>query len=259
MDFFSGSQPNLITNQTMEKMENMLKFSPNDVKNIKLADNLNTFYENYISPNLFFFILFTILAIYLYYRYWAKNKQHKEDLIEKLAKKIKSKEKSSENKNLLNKQVAENNLNTNDELQNYQPNLNEISNTEPFIANMNPAIPVSAQSSYTNYMDNYIPQGIGKNVYTYNQINPMSNPLNSANFEFQPILQNKMNRADTYTGLFNNYDYAVDQPYLNPLGWNADYNGSTFGAIQFATDRNQQNLEMLNQQINYDNMNLGLY
>ncbi len=105
MDFFSGSQPNLITNQTLEKMENMLKNSPNDVKNVKLADNLNTFYENYISPNLFFFILFTILAIYLYYRYWAKNKQHKEDLIEKLAKKIKSKEKSSENKNLLNNPV----------------------------------------------------------------------------------------------------------------------------------------------------------
>lgn len=257
MDFFSGSQPNLITNQTLEKMENMLKSSPNDVKNVKLADNLNTFYENYISPNLFFFILFTILAIYLYYRYWAKNKQQKEDLIEKLAKKIKRKEKASENKNLLNQQIVENKTNiiNNDNVMDDVPS--QV--FEPFIANMNPAIPVSAQSSYTNYMDNYIPQGIGKNIFTYNQINPMSNPINSANFEYQPILHNKINRADTYTGLFNNYDYSVDQQYPNPFGWNADYNGSTFGAIQFATDRNQQNLEQLNQQVLFENMNLGLY
>jgi hypothetical protein len=77
MDFFSGSKPNLISNQTLEKMEEMLKPGPNDIKHVKMTDNLNSFYDNYILPNLFFFILFTILAMYLYYRYWSKKKQMK--------------------------------------------------------------------------------------------------------------------------------------------------------------------------------------
>ena len=70
MDFFSGSKPNLISNNTLDEINNLLGGNqiPNNIQNmneIKLNNDISDFYSNYIAPNLFFIILAILFLLFL--------------------------------------------------------------------------------------------------------------------------------------------------------------------------------------------------
>ena len=74
MDFFSNTKPNLINGKTLKNMDKILSLAkPMPVKAV--SDTLYSFYDIYISPNIFVLIMLAIFAIFLAYRYWSKNDQ----------------------------------------------------------------------------------------------------------------------------------------------------------------------------------------
>ena len=72
-DFFSGSKPELISNESILNIEQMIKPNVEIEKNITPAESLSNFYENFIQPNMFFFIIVFLLALFLFYKYVTKN------------------------------------------------------------------------------------------------------------------------------------------------------------------------------------------
>jgi hypothetical protein len=84
-DTFDGSKPNLINNQTLKDIESRLNIPINDNGN-KVINGLGTFYNEYISPNLFPLIVVSLLIIYLTIKYVLKR--DREEREEKLDKKF---------------------------------------------------------------------------------------------------------------------------------------------------------------------------
>lgn len=72
-DFFSGSKPELISNESILNIEQMMKPIAEIEKNITPTESLSNFYENFIQPNIFFFIIVILLALFLFYKYMTKN------------------------------------------------------------------------------------------------------------------------------------------------------------------------------------------
>lgn len=72
-DFFSGSKPELVSNESVLNVEQMIKPIVNIEKNITPTESLTNFYENFIQPNIFFFIIIFLLALFLFYKYITKN------------------------------------------------------------------------------------------------------------------------------------------------------------------------------------------
>jgi hypothetical protein len=70
MEFFSGSKPNLISKRATKNIELMLNGNKEPSINM-----FSGFYENYISPNIFFFILFGILVLFLIFKYYTKEEK----------------------------------------------------------------------------------------------------------------------------------------------------------------------------------------
>ena len=138
-------------------------------------------------------------------------------------------------------------------------------NQGEFIANFNPSVPVSAQNSYSNYMGDDIPVFIKNNINNINDynVNDISNKnkntykqyynVQEPKYEYLPIIKNKINRNDTYTGLYNEYNNFVDQGYNNPYEWEQNYNETTYNAIDYATTKNRESLQLLNESV--DNTN----
>lgn len=78
MEFFSNSKPDLINKKTMRNIEKMLVIQ-NPVKELTVIDSFFSFYENYISPNIFVLILLIMFGMFLAYRYLAKQNKELED------------------------------------------------------------------------------------------------------------------------------------------------------------------------------------
>ena len=73
-DFFSGSEPDFINKKVMVKYQNILKDGATTTTITPgWSDYLANFYEEYISPNLIFIILFVVLVLFLMYRYKYKD------------------------------------------------------------------------------------------------------------------------------------------------------------------------------------------
>ncbi len=224
MDFFSGSKPNLISNNTLNEINNLIGQNDLPVREVPINNGVSTFYKNYIEHNLFFIALAILFLLFLYWRYETKNA---EDFI------IKEKPKKKKSKKDMGDKII-------DELiESLETNTDE----GPFVANFNPSVPVSAQQSYTNYMGDHVPVLVDGNKVTRRQFYNDPEP----EYNYVPVIENRINRADTYTGLDNNYNNYQDQNYPNPYGWEQNFNQTTYNAMEFATQKNRDSLAMLNQ------------
>jgi|694.fasta_scaffold103803_4 hypothetical protein len=71
MDFFSGTQPAIVSEKTINKISKPI----DPIKQITIvswSDNLSGFYENYIKPNMFPLIIFILVGIFLFIKYVMK-------------------------------------------------------------------------------------------------------------------------------------------------------------------------------------------
>ncbi len=72
MDFFSGSVPNLISKRSIKNIEKIANIK-NPIKEVSIFDSINSFYNNFIEPNIFILSMLFIFIIFLIYKYYAKN------------------------------------------------------------------------------------------------------------------------------------------------------------------------------------------
>ena len=238
MDFFSRSKPNLIGNNTLYEIHNIIggnnELSP--VKEVKIMnEGLSDFYSNYIEPNLFFIIIAFVFLFFLYWKYESKQAEDYENMTYQ-------KEKEKSKKRIKKYKKMEKKLSDNVKTVNRN-----------FVANFNPSIPVSAQNSYTNYLPNTESVIVDGQKINYRNYYNEQEP----DYIYPPIIKNKLDRGDTYSGLFNEYNNYQDQNYPNPYGWEQNYNQSTSEAIQFATNKNRDNIEMLNHIVDTTNFDLS--
>ena len=241
-----GTGPNLISNNTMNEIGSLLNINggANDnMPEIKLNDGVSTFYKNYIEPNIFFIILAILFLLFLYWRYETKNNSN---LFEEYSNQNKKEKKSKKQKKIEKKIKKIEDLIETIESSSYD---SVKKNQGEFVANFNPSVPVSAQKSYTNYMENHVPIIVDGNKVTYRQFYNEPEP----NYEYLPIIKNKINKNDTYTGLYNEYNNYADQDYNHPYDWEKNYNQTTYDAIEFATQKNRESLQMMNEFV--DNTN----
>jgi hypothetical protein len=267
-----GNGPNLVSNNTMNDIGTLLKYketSNDNIDNISSAvptKNINSyisnFYTNYIQANIFFIILAIFFAIFLYWKYTIKNDP---DIIDNYIEKYQDTEKTIKQKKI--KKIEK-------KIKKIEDLIDTIESTScdslkkdqgEFIANFNPSVPVSAQNSYSNYMGDDIPVFTKNNINNINDdnVNDISNKnkntykqyynVQEPKFEYLPIIKNKINRNDTYTGLYNEYNNFVDQGYNNPYEWEQNYNETTYNAIDYATTKNRESLQLLNESVNNTN------
>jgi hypothetical protein len=79
MDTFDGSKPNLISSKTLKDIESKLDTQGIDEGN-RVLNGLGSFYDNYISPNMFPLIVIMLLVIYLTIKYiLKKDREERED------------------------------------------------------------------------------------------------------------------------------------------------------------------------------------
>jgi hypothetical protein len=211
MDFFSGSQPQLIGDNSLKTLENALN-QPNSGSSIGLGGGISSFYKDCIEPNLFVIALLLIFCLFLYYKYITKDKKKKvvegfeADEVDKLAKQFVQKR--------------------------YAPV-------------MNPYVPLTNQNSYVNYMPNHIPINIGDRRTTYFAENYSIDPALQTPPLLEPAkLENPETRIVYNRSVMNNlYENAQDPAYPHPYGWPDNENSSTAHAVQFTYDKNKENLQ----------------
>jgi hypothetical protein len=83
MDFFSGTQPAIVSEKTINKISKPI----DPIKQITIvswSDNLSGFFENYIKPNMFPLIIFILVGIVLFIKYimkYDKDEKKKENFL----------------------------------------------------------------------------------------------------------------------------------------------------------------------------------
>jgi hypothetical protein len=211
--YYDKYVPNLITNNTMNELQDILdtKKIYKKISDINLSANI---YTDYIQPHLFFIFITIIFILFLYWKYRTKQSISDHNI-----------------KNIKNKKTNKKNMKKN------KSNIEQMNDMQ-FRAYFNPNVPVSTQNSYTNYLDN--------NNYSKDYTK------DDDKYKYLPLQQINTHR-DEYTGLFNKYNNSQDQYYNNPYGWEQNYNQSTYDAIEYATQKNRQNIEELNKLV--DNTN----
>jgi len=192
-EYFSGTKPDLINNKTIKVLDKMLDV-PYTPKNKIKSNFICSFYENYIESNLFPIFVIIIFALFLIYKYYAKD----------LTKKKKKKKK------------------------------------ENFLPTFNSYYPTDMQNPYVNYLPDTIPQKVGDEYLTYNDINP---PIKYP--QKYPPIPNKIREYEIYTGIENTYKNAQDPNLPNALGLPSNYNTTTEEAMEFMTSKNKKNLDAL--------------
>jgi hypothetical protein len=91
MDYFSGANPDLISNKSLKEL-NMTLAKPTVIEHPTLTSNLSGFYSDYIQPNIFPIIVFVLISVYLFIKYVLKrDKDENEDKPSKSTKKHKHK------------------------------------------------------------------------------------------------------------------------------------------------------------------------
>lgn len=227
---FSDTKPNLIGNDTLKNMQSILMNKSSAVNEYVPNDGMDTFYARHIEPNLFFFVILVIFLLFLYYKYRTKNSN-----------------KNSEKKD-----------------KKHRDSKNNTSDLEKFIAKLNPNTPISAQGNYTNYVgddagiplrsSSLVPDKSGGSCFVDNYTHDNFYKEGSyAQFHEPPQIQNQFERANTYAGLYNNYNFSADQAYPNPFSWPADFNATQQNAIEYATTRNRDSLAQMNEIVDRDN------
>lgn len=73
--YFSGSFPELISGSRLKNLNSTLKYD--HIKPTNLINNFSSFFNNYILPNLFVIILFSLIIFFLFIKYILKKKKDK--------------------------------------------------------------------------------------------------------------------------------------------------------------------------------------
>lgn len=71
MDYFSGANPDLISNKSLKELNIILQHPT--VEHPTLASNFSGFYSDYIQPNIFPIIIFVLISVYLFIKYVLKR------------------------------------------------------------------------------------------------------------------------------------------------------------------------------------------
>ena len=82
---FDGSCPKLVSNKLIKEIESKLKLSTKDDGN-RIINSVGSFYNEYVSPNMFPIIVLTLLVIYLLIKYIIKRDREEREEREKLEK-----------------------------------------------------------------------------------------------------------------------------------------------------------------------------
>ena len=98
-------------------------------------------------------------------------------------------------------------------------------NAEKFVPTMNPSVPIDYQIPYVNYLENTIPINNNEQITTYDDMNPPNiypEYLNDIyNTRTNPLYNLNPSNVDkdhnNYTGTFNTYKNALNEPYPNPF------------------------------------------
>jgi len=72
MEYFSGTIPELISSKTIKNISKTLQ-TGGDISPPSWTENVVTFYQNYIQPNLFPIIVLIIISVYLFIMYVLKR------------------------------------------------------------------------------------------------------------------------------------------------------------------------------------------
>jgi hypothetical protein len=142
MDYFSGANPDLISNKCLKELNTSL-IKPTVVEYPTLTSNLSGFYTDYIRPNIFPIIVFVLISVYLFIKYVLKrDKDENEDTPSKSTKKHKHNHSSNRsNINLIEERDLpyEDIMDKYDENQQYDEYVDERDNYNDEIVSSNPS------------------------------------------------------------------------------------------------------------------------
>lgn len=206
MEFFTNSQPSLISDKVVSSFDKMIKDMSEQNSSV-----FYKFYENVIYPNLGISILILLIILFLVYRYFTFKKE----------KKIMETEKFNGNTNENTKNIYSSN--------DGRYLLKKFDDVEPINERIarptfNPSIPISKQQSYVNYLPDEIPVRVnGELVDNVSRVNMQGNEIPY----YAP--QNEPNNIQ-YTGPF----------------YNASQNGLSDDMYKEFVSQNQQNLNDYN-------------
>lgn len=116
MEFFSKSQPRLISDDMIKDVHDALNINENTVKKKPSNIVLDDFYKNFVVPNMFFLIILFIFFVYLCVQYVQTENKKKQN-------KIKQKKLKQQNKKKI----------INDELQKQKENDDIMNDIQSFI------------------------------------------------------------------------------------------------------------------------------
>lgn len=249
-EYFSNTKPNIINPNIQSNFEDILKTTS---KSYDTVDYLGSFYEDFIKPNLFVLIMLLLIGLFLLYKYLDKqerndNKKEYEDYknigeVDKLLNINKEKLESN-----LEKLSSEKNQNI------LIPELYKESDYKSFRPTFNPSLPIDRQQSFTNYLPDNIAVKYNNEFINNNQLNPPK----VVRKEYIPFLHNPENR-ESILGLNNSYENSKDSSIINSLGYPMDYNRTTSNAIEFATELNRNNIDIMDKYNNNVNNSLLNY
>lgn len=124
-DTFDGSKPNLISKTTLKELEKTIGLNNNEMDD-KMLNGIGSFYENYISPNLFPIIVICLLILYLTIKYIIKRDRDEKNKKIKLSKTKIIKQPINDNKQTNDKKIIENNTEIVDNDTNSTPDISNI-------------------------------------------------------------------------------------------------------------------------------------
>ena len=222
MDFYSNSQPNLVSARIRNKVK-LLTTPPK--KSIQINSSLDkaicTIYTSYIKPNRLILIFLLTIGIFGWYRY--KQKMNESAI-------------ANEIDQFIDEDMVQNNI----EKQTIHLDNTPETTNQP---SMNPLFPVSTQyNEKVNYPPGPLPINIDNNI-TYKQNLYNSQPFpNLINPNINYNAQNNYKTLSYYNGLHNPYKLPQDTSIINPLGYGNDFNSSTGNFIGQNVQANQKNI-----------------
>lgn len=208
MEFYSNTKPELLG----EKMKDVVYKLVNDApKKTTISDKISKgtviFYEAYIYPHKWIYLMLLIIIVFLIYRYY--NKKNRENFSSSIINDITS------------TQTA-----------------NLRYDTQP---TMNPLYPVSLQQEKVYYPPDPLPINIpGEGIVyardIYDEPKPYP-PLNApVDYDYNNVY--KYPSRSYYTGTYNTYDKPAESDIINPLGFNSRFNATTADFIGKMTNDN---------------------
>jgi hypothetical protein len=237
MEFFYDSKPNLIGPKIKMHMHNILKIKPVPNKHIGTVavGGMKYLYNSFIKGRVVLILTTIIITILLIYRYVTykkqKNIEHKSNIMEK-----------------------------------YEACLNEayIDQIKHIMYSDQPSIdPTKSVNNQDKEITNYPPTNIPINLSDgiVNKQNIYPEPtnfelLNTPNYNYEAV---HYNPRSYYNGTYNTYENSVDSNIQNSIGLPVNFNTTTEKFVKYATDSNNDNLNLYQSIIDNKEYNMSTY